>query len=38
VYTRNTQKTEGNIKPETGGLIRIAGKKTKVTEEKAFEQ
>lgn len=33
VYQRNTQKTEGNIKPEIGGLIKIAGKKTKLTTE-----
>ena len=27
MYERNKNKTEGNIKPEVGGLIRIAGKK-----------
>jgi len=27
MYERNKNKTEGNIKPEAGGLIRIAGKK-----------
>jgi hypothetical protein len=31
-------KTEANIKPETGGLIKIAAKKKKVMEDQAYEK
>ena len=38
IFSRNLDKTEGNIKPETGGLMVIGSKKQKTKEQNPYEQ
>jgi hypothetical protein len=37
IFTRNLDKTEGNIKPELGGLMKIGNKKQKTIGTNPYE-